>query len=81
MVVLTGDTSLVPVIAKLPMSGVMDTDVAPLTSQFNVAVFPSRIDFESTPNALITGFVLPGGLMVTRWYTSDDHNPYPFWTL
>jgi len=57
VVVVVGDTVCVPVDDTVPTPGLMETDVAPVTSHFNVADCPDVIDEELALNDVTTGRV------------------------
>ena len=58
-----GDTVFVPMDATVPISGLIETDVAPLTSQVRVATSPAAIEVLSAAKVVITG--LPAVFTVT----------------
>ena len=76
-----GDTVFVPIDATVPISGLIETDVAPLTSQVRVAASPAVIEVTSAVKVVITGLpavftvtvtdpvVLPVPLVAVRVYT------------
>ena len=57
MVVFVGDTVCVPLADTVPTPGLMEMDVAPLTSHCNVAGCPDVIDEELVLNDVTTGNV------------------------
>jgi len=58
-----GDTVFVPIDETVPISGLIETDVAPLTSQVRVAASPEEIEVISAAKVVITG--LPAVFTVT----------------
>jgi hypothetical protein len=79
--VLTGDTTLVPLKATLPIAGFIVTLVQPETFQLSVEDPPGLILPGLASKEFTTGWLTPLGTTITVAKTCFDHSPLSSWTL